>query len=203
MIPLASWLHAKSVVPEGSCSVAQDLAESGSGIAIETTDVAVGGGISVDHEAELVSALEAAEERLSQMAAKHIEEENNLQVRLNRELSDRLAADIARVFQELLSTLEESLSHVLTPFLHKSVRERAISKLLDMVRHELANRNTPVLEIRVPPDLDDIFTDLAEEFGIAVTRSRAGTVEVLLTEQRLQFRHLVAQWCAEIEGDAA
>jgi hypothetical protein len=200
MIPLLRWLDERSGHPETGLSALQPLHDVPYTGAISAEAPEENAILPPDREAELAMALQQAEERLIQLGQSHMCREKELRSQLGAELSERLALDIARSFQDLLDVIEDSLTQVLTPFLSDAARSKATSDLIEMIKRELSDIEGPVLEIKAPSELQVVLSGLSSEAGISVMMSESDTVEIILAGQRLRFAELSASWCAAIQG---
>jgi hypothetical protein len=152
-------------------------------------------------EAELLAEIQSVRETMAQMAGAHAQAQEELRHRLGEELHVRLVSHINCHFQTLLDQLEESLCHVLTPFLSERARIRAISDLAEQIDSELRQSEQPVLEFRVPSPLHGALSGLGEKLGVSMTMSEAEVIEVIMADRRLRFQELSANWCAVIAGE--
>jgi hypothetical protein len=200
MIPLSHWLsdQARGAVRESPVTVVADVQEPPQDIVAE----GIGEQISpeVGRIEELLAGLAGAEERIAEQARLHAIREQELLLRLGEETRARLAAEIARAFDELLAILEEELSQVLRPFLSGEAQRRAVADLLTLVRRELQGAESAALEIRAPAALHEELSSLAGEAAVSITFTKSEAIEVVLAAQRLHFEELSARWCAAIQG---
>jgi hypothetical protein len=192
MIPLSRWL-AERQSPAQALHIPDGLEEPACpmpALEIETDTV----NAAAQREEELLASLREAEERLEQQVLARAARERELETRLGEDLSRTLQAGIAKATGSLLGMIEESLAMALAPLLEEQARSRSIAELTELIRRELRQADTPVLEIRAPSHLHDALRPLAGEAGISMTMTESACVEVVLAAERRRFEDLSSRW---------
>jgi len=203
MIPLAHWLTERADAA-GSLASEPALEEFPQPDDIfEPESPPSGYSDTQGREEELREALHKAEQRLEELSLAHAEKERELLNRIGDELTSRIAAEMSRALDDVLSKLEEALGDVLRPFLCEQARAKAVSSLIELVKEELRQTDDPVLEIRAPADMHEPLLALRELGDVSSTLIESRTVEIIRATNRIRFEELSLRWCQAIEGNNA
>lgn len=200
MIPLSRWL-AERQLPAQALQIPDGLEEHADpmpDLDIETDAGKVAA--AAQREEQLLASLREAEERLEQQLLAHGARERELEIQLGEDLCRRLQSGIAKATETLLGLLEESLADALGPFLQEQAVNRSVAELGELVRRELQQADTPVLEIRAPSSLHDALRPLADEAGVSMIVTESDLVEVVLAAERRRFEDLSSRWLDAIKG---
>ena len=204
MIPLAHWLVEKAREDHLRILTTPDTPKESVALCAKDDDqdeTQAGSLVHVARLQELEHALREAEERFAHMAHEHARKEGELIDQLGDALSHKLAEEVRMAFHSLAENIEESVVEVLMPFLETTVRERAAASLVDLIRQDMRNRDSAVLEIRAPASLHGPLGEALGKTGIAVTISESATVDVVFTGERQRFQDLASAWSAAITKD--
>lgn len=152
-------------------------------------------------EEELRTALVAAEERAAALSAAHASREAELKAAFAEDVTQRLDAGIGSAFDALLCRLEDALTEVLSPFLIREAREKAITHLREMLIRELREPDEPVLAVRAPAELHAWLEKLRPQLPVSAALAESDRIEIVFTGHRLRFEELSSRWCAAIKGE--
>lgn len=201
MIPLAHWLVEKAQEEQLHLMTAAAAPEESPEPCLEDQgqDAALAASSALEARLlELEQALREAEERLAHMAQEHARKEREITERLGDTLCRHLATEVATGFHSLARQVEEAVAEALMPFLEAAVRDRAVTSLVELIRQDMRNRDSAVLEIRAPAGLHGALAEAFGETGMTITISEAATVDVMFAGERLRFQDLASTWSATI-----
>ena len=201
MIPLAHWLTERAEAARSSESgpILEEYRQLDEVICPESPPA--NDTEAPNREEELLEALLNAEQRIEELSLTHAGKEKELLNRIGDELTSRIAAEMGRALDDVLSNLEETVGDVLRPFLCDQARARAVSSLLELVREELQQTDNPVLEIRAPVDMHEALLALRQSGDVSSMLTESRTVEIVRATNRIRFEELSLLWCQAIEGN--
>lgn len=204
MIPLSRWL-AQQDDPEASqppSGTTDDVPEAEISQASEQHLIAEDSSLQhAAREEELCAVLAAAEERAAELSAALAQREVELKAAFAEDLADRLAAGIGGAFDTLLRKLEDALAEVLTPFLTREARDKAMAELQDILARELREADEPVLALKAPAELHDRLETLRPHLAVSTALVESDRIEIVFAGRRLRFEEMSSRWCSAIKGE--
>lgn len=114
-------------------------------------------------------------------------------------LLDTLAREVSNGPKDRLAKIVE-LDPERAVEVMKQWLNRSVAELGELVRRELQQADTPVLEIRAPSSLHDALRPLADEAGVSMIVTESDLVEVVLAAERRRFEDLSSRWLDAIKG---
>jgi hypothetical protein len=91
-------------------------------------------------------------------------------------------------------SLESAFMEVLMPFVSERIREKALNELLDLLSRELADLDSPLIEVHAPVELHERISEVLRERSIAAGISEAETLQVVSAGRKIRFESMAQRW---------
>ena len=197
MIPMSDWFlrrTSEASIAE-SCGGLTDLGQSGAiedrlSLDVDQLQRAFDDGYrkgTADAEAE-------ANRRLSRETEASAASHKQALTAMATQCSQFVVDQIRDELNSLMGELTASLLGVLDPFLEQSVKENAVTRLLELVEEEILRGQDALLEVHAPVALRDRLEDMLSEHRLSATIVEGSSVVVLSKAEKATFDSLAERW---------
>ncbi len=113
---------------------------------------------------------------------------------------ERLKEAFQQSLVEIEDRVSEAVCEILVPFVEERARDRAVSSLVQVVRHQLSEAPEAVLEVSGPQHLFDLFGKKAGELSGTIKFSENSSTDLVVKVSDMALSTGLSEWCRELRN---